>query len=452
MNPGEPLTVRLSDDGHILHVPAWNFYRDRRRFVLAVAGRRGAKTETGAKKFLKKIWEEDWPVWSKFPYNPGVTRKRASMWWMRRARMHYMVGADTYDLLKEPMAYLFQFLPPELIDHWDAGAHRLWLRGDILIEFKTLHDPSKKVGSGFHGMWIEEAARVRSDAWGLYLFPALGDRRGWAILTTTPLGKDWTFQAIEVPARKGAPEYGVHTWKTTDNIRAPDVIELARIAKRDLPPEHYEREFEANRQAFIGQIYKAFKAHKHTYTTLPEGLRLARMLGGADWGSANPGCLLTAGVTASDRPHVYVQDEVYAASMLVEDFWAPEAVKLNQKRRFNDWVADPAEPDNLVRFRNAGIKVSKHRNFAGPPKGWDEHARSVMAGIRTFGALIHQGRFHVHESCVNLIEELENYVWDRTSAGIELDHPKPHQKDHAVTTARYIVTSALDGPVLRAVA
>ncbi len=446
--PGE-LTVGLFDE-QPLHVPAWNFYNDPARFCGAVAGRRGAKSYTGARKFWKKVWEEDWPIWSKVPYSPGVSRRRASLWWKRRPRMHYWVVADTYDLLEEPRRYLLQFLPQELIEHFDAGKNQLWLHGDILVEFKTVHDPKGKVGSGLNGIWIEEAARVRSDAWSLYLFPALGDKRGWAIITTTPLGKDWTFEAIEEPARKGIAEYGFHTWRTIDNIRAPHVLELAAIAKRDLPAEHYEREFEANRQAFIGQIYKAFKASKHVFDNLPDTVRFQRVLGGADWGTSNPGCLLTAGITGGDRPHVWVRDEVYSSSMLVEDFWAPEAKKLNAARKFNDWVGDPAEPDNIIRMQNAGVRMSKHANFAAG--GWDEHARSIMAGIRTMASLIHQGRFHVHRSCVNLIDELENYVWDRTSAGLQLDRPKAHQKDHAVTTCRYIVTSALEGPMLQAVA
>lgn len=448
MNAGE-LTVRLFDD-QPLHVPAWRFYCDRARFKLARAGRRGAKSYTGAKAFWANVWEHDWPVWSKVPYNPGAARRGTSTWWKRRPRMHYWVVADTYDLLEEPRRYLLQFLPHELIDHYDSGKNQLWLVGDILVEFKTVHDPSKKVGSGLNGMWIEEAARVRSDAWGLYLRPALADKQGWAILTTTPMGNDWTYAEIEKLAREGHREYSCHEWKSIDNIRCPGLAAEVELARATLPPEYFEREWEASRQAFIGQIYKAFKRGSHTYKTLPDGLKLARVLGGADWGNANPGCLLVGALTAQDKPHVYISDEVYSASMLVEDFWVPEARKLMAKRKFNDWVADPAEPDNLLRFRNANIRVTKHRNFAAG--GWDEHARSVMAGIRTFGALVFQGRFHVHESCTNLIEELENYVWDRTSAGLQLDRPKPHQKDHAVTTARYIVTSALEGPMLRAVA
>jgi hypothetical protein len=442
------LVVNLFDD-QPLHVPAWKFYCDKARFKLARAGRRGAKSYTGAKAFWANVWERDWPIWSQRPYFPGA-RPGTSMWRKRRPRMHYWVVADTFELLDEPRRYLFQFLPPELIDDFNASNNQLWLKGDILVEFKTIHDPSKKVGSGLNGMWIEEAARVRSDAWGLYLRPALADKQGWCILTTTPLGKDWTFEAIEEMARKGHPEYACHEWKSLDNIRCPGLVEEVELARQTLPPEYFEREWEASRQAFIGQIYKSFKANKHVFKTIPDGTQMHRRLGGADWGNANPGCLLAGAITAHDRPHVYITDEVYSASMLVEDFWVPEAKKLMMTRRFNDWVADPAEPDNLLRFRNAGIQVAKHRNFAAG--GWDEHARSVMAGIRTFGALIFQDRFHVHESCTNLISELENYVWDRTSAGLQLDRPKPHQKDHAVTTARYIVSAGLEGPMLRAVA
>ena len=460
--PATAVTINLHGDSQPLHVPAWGFYNDPARFCLACAGRRGAKSYTGARKFWKKVFEEDWPRWSKVPYNPGAVRRGTSMWWKRRPRLHYWVVADTFDLLEEPRRYLLQFLPPELVEHYDAGKNQLWLVGDVLVEFKTVHDPSKKVGSGLNGMWIEEAARVRSDAWGLYLRPALADKQGWCIFTTTPLGKDWTFEAIEEHARGKQvdgklippdPNYSVHSWPSLANIRSPGLAQEVELARKELPPEYFEREWEANRQAFIGQIYRYFKAGKHVYKgEVPEHIKFNRVLGGADWGTSNPGCLLVGGIQGTDRPHVWIRDEVYSSSMLVEDFWAPEAKKLNAKRRFNEWVADPAEPDNLLRFQREGIKCYKHRNLTGGGSGWDEHNRSIMAGIRTMGALIYQDRLHVHESCVNLISELENYVWDRTSAGLELERPKPHQKDHAVTTCRYIVTSAVNGPMLRAVA
>src|SRR5262249_10073448 len=157
--------------------------------------------------------------------------------------------------LKEPMRYLLEFLPPELLEHADAATQTLWLRPDILVEFVTLHDPKKKVGSGLDGLWVEEAARVSAEAWSLFLRPALSDKGGWAQATTTPLGQDWTLEAFEKPARDGIEGYAFHGWVSADNDRAPALAADIEEARRRLPSEHFKREFEASREAFIGQIY-----------------------------------------------------------------------------------------------------------------------------------------------------------------------------------------------------
>ncbi len=428
-----------------LHVPAWKFFCDPARFKLARTGRRGAKTYTAAKSFLDRIFNLDWPRWKDAPYNPGV-RPGSAAWWTRRARLHYWICAAEYELLAEPKKYLMQFIPPELFDHMDNGKGVWWLKGDILIEFKTLRDPTKKVGSGLNGMWIEEAARVRQDAWPLYLRPALSDKQGWCIFTTTPLGMDWTYEHVEKHAEAGRPGFSVHTWKTVENTRCEGLAEEVAEARATLAPEYFEREYEASRRAFIGQIYKGFKRETCVVSKLPPNIQFQKTVGGCDWGTH--GALTVCGMTPGDKPHYWFLDEDCADNLLVEDYWVPKAIKFQQTWRFWDWVADPAEPDNLTRFRNAGIRVSKHRNYGAGQ--FDEHARSVLSGIRTMSSALHQGRVHVLVSCKNLIEEFENYVWDMNPAGQQLQGPKPHQKDHAVTTARYIISSVEKGPMMKA--
>lgn len=448
------INVSLFGD-ETLHVPAWKFYIDPSPICLAIAGRRGAKTYTGAKKFWKKVWEEDWPRCQGKPYEPGAARRGKAEWWDRRPRLHYWVVADTYQLLDEPKRYLLQFLPPQLLDHIDNSKGKWWLKGDILVEFKTVHDPKGKVGSGLDGMWIEEAARVRPDAWGLYLQPALADKDGWLIATTTPLGRDWTYTHIQKHAEDGVPGYGAHQWKTIDNNRVPSLKARVELARATLPPEYFEREYEASRQAFIGQIYKAFKRAKNMVTKLPDGIRFARIVGGCDWGTH--GALTVCGMTYGERPHYYFVDEDCQDNLLVEDYWAPKAIEFQRKWKFNQWVCDPAEPDNLTRFRNAGINASKHKNYGAGT--FDEHGRSVLSGIRTMSSVIHQGRLHVLSHCENLLDEFENYKWQEAPANAQSasedgttvysDKPKPHQKDHAVTTARYIISSVEKGPMMR---
>ncbi len=444
------LTIQLFGPDSPLHLPAYRFFIDPARFVLGLAGRRGAKTYTAAKKFIQRVWD-DFARRKQLLYLPGAARRGTVLWWQRRARLHYWICADTYELLDEPKRYLLQFLPEELIDHVDNAKGRWWLKGDILIEFKTVRNPQKKVGSGLDGMWIEEAARVRADAWPLYLRPALADKQGWCIATTTPLGRDWTWEAFERPANDHVPGYSSHWWPTAANTRAPGLQAEVAHARATLAPEYFEREWEASRQAFIGQVYRGFARARVSVSKLPDGIQFQRILGGCDWGFSNPGALLVAGLTFGERPVLWFLDEVYSASLLVEDFWAPEAIKLQQKWRFNEWVADPAEPDNLVRFQRAGIRVSKHRNYGAGT--FDEHARSVLSGIRTLSSLLHQDRIRIlGPRCPNLTSEFENYVWQLTPAGLQLEQPAPHQKDHAVTVARYVASTVERGPLLRAIA
>ncbi len=329
-------TIDLFGD-ETLHVHAYRFFMDPSRFCLATAGRRGAKSYTGAKKFWKKVWEEDWPAVQGQPYNPGAARRGTALWHDRRPRLHYWVVADSYELLDEPKRYLLQFLPPELLEHADNSKGRWWLSGDILVEFKTVHNPTGKVGSGLNGMWVEEAARLRDDAWNGFLRPTLADKKGWLIATTTPLGQDWTYRDLYLHALKGTEGYGFHTWKASDNVRAPHVIEEAALAKATMPEEYFRREWEASYEAFIGQIYKEFDESKHIIDALPEGLRFTGVLGGQDWGFGAPGAQEIAGMTPGkdNLPHLWFVDETYSEEELVEEFWIPAAKKAMTQWKFN---------------------------------------------------------------------------------------------------------------------
>jgi hypothetical protein len=150
---------------------------------------------------------------------------------------------------------------------------------------------------------------------------------------------------------------------------------------------------------------------------------------------------------------VWAIDEEYSSSELVEDFWVPSARAMNTKHRMNEWIADPAEPDNLERMKRAGIRMVGHKNYM--TAKFDEHERSVRAGIRVMSTLMYQGRFHVTRKCPNLIAELKSYRWAQVKgvssmsaetprAGMS-EVPAPGQKEHAATAARYGVTHMLKG-------
>lgn len=429
--------------------------RSQARFICATAGRRGGKTATAARKFLSRIMEDYAKAKaSGRKYEPGAARPGTPQWRDRRAYLHYWCVAETNDLLDEVKRALLEAIPSELLDSVDNVQQRWWLRGSLLIEFKSGKDPRRLVGSGLNGIWIEEASRLRADAWPGFMRPLLSDKQGWAIVTGTPLGDDWVYEAFERPAELGTEGYEVHRWRTIDNIMCPGLREEVAMAKATLPDEYFRREYEADRNAFVGQIYKEYDPRTMLIDELPPGVQFTRKVGGVDWGFSAPGCELVAGITAPKPvahglalPFVYFLDEVYDNQELVEDFWVPEGLKLQAKWGFNDWVADPAEPDNLLRFTQSGMRVTGHKNY-GSGK-FDEHERSIRAGIRLMKILFKNRRVFVLKACKNLDSELRSYKWDTSSDGRMVEREAPGQKQHAATAARYIVSACIKPPVMR---
>lgn len=434
--------------GYDPHPAARRAFLDNALRLLILAGRRGAKTHTGCRRMLRMIYERDLPAALKRPYSPGAARRGKAVWWTRRPRLHYWVVAATYDLLKEPMRYLLEFLPGALLEHVDSGSHAFWLYPDILIEFKTAHDPQKLVGSGLNGLWIVEAARMSGEAWPGYLEPLLAANGGWAQAETTPLGRDWTYEYFEEPAKNHEPAYSFHWWPTIANTRMPALKDAVERARRLLPPQYFKREYEASREAFIGQIYEPFN-RSMVIPAVPAHVKLWRRLGTQDWGFTAPGAHVVLGFSSPDPnlAHVYCVDEIYQQSRLVEDFWVPEVKKKMERWKYSETVADPESPGDIARMRAKGVHTMPHRNYTNSQ--YDEPERSVLAGIRVLNALMHQGRFWVTENCKNLVRELEGYRWDQHKSGplggTLIERPAPGQSDHAATCARYGATYGLKG-------
>lgn len=402
----------------------------------------------------ERIYGWDLPKAIQRPYNSGNARRGTAEWWRRPPRLHYWAVAPEYNLLDELKRCFMRAIPGELIEHQNTGANSWWLKPDILLEFKSAKHWDNLRSVGLNGLILDEAARIHPRAWVDSLRPCLSDKGGWLIAISTPTGRNWFYDELIKLAEEGEQGYSYHTWKTIDNAIHNDIAPLLAdidLARKTLPDEFFKREYEASLDAFMGQIYMEWDDERFSLPVLPQGIQFRRILGGADWGFANPGCLGVVGFTETSA---YRLDETYRKSELVEDFWAPEALRLMDEYHFDEWVCDPAEPDNLMRFRNAGrnkgISVVGHRNY-GSGK-FDEHARNVMSGIRQMASAIHQGRLYcIKDRTRDFRREMSTYHWDNSPSAAKeqygsvdtlglIERPAPHQPDHAVTTQRYCMT------------
>ena len=412
-------------------------HRSGARFLALVAGTRGGKTKAAAVEFAVRVWRD---------LKAGKGRVPAGRGKDRRPRLHYWIVSPTAALLSEPKRYLYETIPAGWIEHPFDTQGRMWLRGDILIEAKTAEKPQNLVSVGLNGMWIDEAARVKSEAWQGNLRGRLSDFRGWCLFSSTPLGRNWLYTDIVKRAAgpERDPEFEAVAWTTADNPHiARSEIESAR---RALSPRYFKREYEASFDAFLGSVYDEWNEALHVIDKAPEASAFRQIVLAQDFGWTKPGCLLAIGDLGG---RYVVLDEVYEAHKIFCDdrqeqaagpmdvnrprpTWVGEAKRLSRKWSLHQQSAqlkgDPAEPDKIFDLIRNGI----------PASGADN---DVLYGIRQVATALHpvDGRpaLVVMRHCKNLIREIREYVYGDGKNGDLSELPVDGQSDHALDALRY---------------
>lgn len=131
--------------------------------------------------------------------------------------------------------------------------HRIVLPGGGSVSVRSGDDPGSLVGVGLDGVVIDEAAKLRAEAWYESLRPTLADQAGWSVFIGTPKGvTNWFHELF----RQAGESEGWERWQrpTSDNpVIPPEEIEAA---KRD-SPRSFGQEFEAKFMELEGAEWPA---------------------------------------------------------------------------------------------------------------------------------------------------------------------------------------------------
>ncbi len=426
-------------DGYTPHHDQYRLHASGKRFLCAAAGTRGGKTMGAAVEFVRRIGAD---------FNAGKGNKVTGTGPARRPRLHYWVVAPTEKLLDEPLRFLHAVLPAEAIAKpYCVSDGTLSLVGDILIEFKSADNPRVLVAAGLHGLWIDEAARVKPDAWTGQLRQRLSTHRGWALFSTTPLGRNWLYN--EIVARSGVdPEYETIQWTTADNPYVP--LEEIDSAYRQLPKRYFAREYLASFEAFMGTVFDEWNENLHV-TTLEalkaeldvRGVRTIRscfknVVAGVDWGWNDPGAIVVVGQLNNNR--YVVLDESYSPNRRLVDprgvdgTWIGEARRLRDQWDIQMFYCDPSLRYNRDEFQNYNLPVMSADN-------------DISYGIRKCAEALHlengHPRLRVLSHCTNLIREIREYQWAQNKRlDSYVDVPAQNQSDHAIDAMRYAIVEA----------
>ena len=148
-----------------------------------------------------------------------------------------------------------------------------------------------------------------------------------------------------------------------------------------------------------------------------------------DYGTVNP---TSMGLWGRNGGIWYRVKEFYFNSrkqmrQMTDEEYARELEKLAGDRRITAVIVDPSAASFIEVLRRKGWRVQKASN-------------DVLSGIRLTSDLLKQGKIVICEGCEDCLREMEEYVWDLSSANKDKVR-KEH--DHAMDDMRYFVSTVL---------
>lgn len=226
------------------------------RFLLVCAGRRYGKTLGGLIACIQGR-------------GPGRCFRGAvdggTIWWV----------APTYGIA----SLIWDELKYALRDAWTDKSEmerKITLPGGGSVTVKSSDNPDLLRGAGLDGVVLDEAAMCVPQTWYEALRPALADRKGWALLITTPRGQNWFQELWEQAAQD--PEWARFQAPTTANpLIDPSEIEAAR---RNLPDQTFLQEFLAEFVREGGAVFR--RDHFRYWRDDPSGERVLLKPDGAE--------------------------------------------------------------------------------------------------------------------------------------------------------------------------
>ncbi len=286
-------------------------------------------------------------------------------------------------------------------------------------------------GQLFDFIVIDEIASMRNweSNWQEIIRPTLTDRRGEVLFITTPKGFNHAYslyctdptQPKAYPDQKQDQDYKSFHFTSYENPHLPK--EEIDKAAQELTPNRFAQEYLADFKKQEGLVYQEFIRDQHLFNTPMDGEHLA----GVDFGFTNPTAVLT--IIKDYDASYWVTKEWYHSGKTND-----EIAEYVASQKFSMVYSDPASPAAIQEFRRRGINV---RDVI---KGKD----SIKNGIDKIKNLFLQNRLHIHQSCTNLIGELESYSYPESTPNKNEDEVPIDDNNHALDALSYCIRMNLN--------
>lgn len=260
--------------------------------------------------------------------------------------------------LDRPGSYYSEEAGNMQVSLWDGAFH---------VECRSAAHPESLDGEGLDKVLLVEAAKLKSSVWNKFIRPALADKRGEALLTSTPEGKNWYYDFYKKGQDPNEPEWWsirMPSWKNTTIFPGgkedPEILSM----KADMSDEFFNQEVAALFTDFVGRVFKRFEEEIHV-VDLEYDPRLP-LYACCDYGWTNPFVWLLIQIDVWDN--VYVLGEYRTRQMTNKEIakdlasWRGGISKLVQC-----FYPDPAEPGD-TRELEEELRIKANSNTGGELK------------------------------------------------------------------------------------
>jgi hypothetical protein len=352
------------------------------------AGRRGGKTEIGSVAV------------------PKLLARKAKQWgW---------VCAPTYrDIHDVVMPLTLSRIPADWIADWSAEHLTLLTTNGSRLQFRSLENPNTARGPGLDFAWIDEAREVAQLAWHT-MMPALADKNGVALVTTSPNGYDWTYTDFWKPAADGMAGFWSCKYPTNVNPKMQEPAQQALIAmhRKMMDPLFFRQEYEADFVTFAGAVYGATVG---PHLLLEDDDAVREYI--PEWPLVSPDREVILGMDpGADHPFAVVFLVACAKGLVqVAEYKARHATVLEHWQRITEILhglnpqqppvpaliaGDRSQRQTIIEFQRMGIELVPAEN-------------DVIAGIRRCSTWFGSGHFHmVAARCPETFKQLQSYRWN----------------------------------------
>lgn len=303
--------------------------------------------------------------------------------------------------------------------------------GKFQVHCKSAKYPNSLVGEALEGVILAEAAKLKPSVWHKYIRPMLADYKGWALMTSTPEGRNWFYDLYSMGQNPAfADWWSVRMPSWANDILFPLGREDPEIYSMSagMSEEKFNQEIGADFTEFVGRVFKDFDEEMHVgdFKYNPEWPVYAAL----DYGWTNPFVWLLLQVDPFDN--VYILGEHYTPHMTVEENvneivrkgLAPAALKFI--------YPDPASPSDTAVVEQM-LQVVGMTGTGGPIQDRLELIRRWLKPKVDDRVSMESGvwkpKLMVDRSCVNVVREFSEYRYPESVSEVREASENPMKKD-----------------------